>query len=115
MGKENNNLIGDRGEELAINYLKKNKYKILESKYKIAIGEIDIIARKKKTIVFIEVKSRTSDYFGRPSEAVSAAKQNKIRAVATTYLKIKRKLDSLVRFDVIEVLDDEINHIENCF
>ena len=63
MGKENNNIIGKSGEEKAIVYLKKNRYKILETNYKNALGEIDIICRKRKTIIFVEVKSRTDDYF----------------------------------------------------
>ena len=115
MGKENNNIIGRSGEEKALTYLKKNRYKILETNYKNALGEIDIICRKRKTIIFVEVKSRTDDYFGRPSEAVNISKQNKIRGVALSYLKYKKKTDSLVRFDVIEVLENNINHIENCF
>lgn len=115
MGKENNSIIGRSGEERAIKYLKKNRYKILETNYKNAIGEIDIICRKRKTIIFVEVKSRADDYFGRPSEAVGISKQNKIRNVALSYLKYKKKTDSLVRFDVVEVVCDTINHIENCF
>ena len=115
MSKENNKIIGKSGEEKAILYLKKHRYKILETNYKNPIGEIDIICRYRKTIVFVEVKSRADDFFGRPSEAVNLSKQNKIRNVAMSYLKYKKKTDSLVRFDVIEVLEDTINHIENCF
>jgi len=115
LGKSNNVIVGDRGESLATNYLKKNKYKILETKYKNTIGEIDIIAKQKNVIVFVEVKSRTNDFFGAPSEAVNTHKQHKIRNVAMSYLKAIKKTDSLVRFDVIEVVGDTINHIENCF
>ena len=115
MSKKDNIIVGKSGEERALKYLKKNRYKILETNYKNTIGEIDIICRKRKTLVFVEVKTRVGDFFGRPSEAVNVSKQNKIRSVAMGYLKHKKKIDSLVRFDVIEVLESDINHIENCF
>ncbi len=113
--KKNNTIVGDYGERLACGYLKKNGYKIIKTKYKNTLGEIDIISKLKDIIVFIEVKFRNSDYFGRPSEAVNPYKQNKIRLVATSYLKSIKALDSRVRFDVIEILEGKINHIENCF
>ena len=113
--KTKNKVTGDIGETLACNYLVKKKYKILERNYRSVIGEIDIIAKYKKTIVFIEVKRRLSEKFGRPSEAVNAVKQFKIRSVASGYLKHKNLLDKSCRFDVVEILDDKINHIENAF
>ena len=66
-------------------------------------------------IVFVEVKTRASCQFGRPAEAVTPHKQQKIRTVASYYLMLKGLSESDVRFDVIEVLDDEINHIKNAF
>lgn len=110
-----NRVKGISGESQAVKYLKKKKYKILQQNYKNAIGEIDIIAKLKETIIFVEVKSRLSLEFGRPAEAVDARKQNKIRLVAAAYLKQNKLLDQPCRFDVIEVLPDEINHIENAF
>ena len=110
-----NRAKGVSGEMLAINYLKKNKYKILEQNYKNKIGEIDIIASQKDTLIFIEVKARSYKDFGSPCEAVDVRKQNKIRLVASGYLKEKRLFDTPVRFDVIEILDDKINYIENAF
>ncbi len=114
-----NKYKGDIGEQLATNYLKKNKYKILARNYKNKIGEIDIIARQKKTIVFIEVKTRSSLQFGNPSEAVNFHKQTKIRQVAECYLQQFKIKYSDLRFDVIEILGDEkefdVNHIINAF
>ncbi len=112
------NTFGKRGEIIAANYLKKHKYKIIATNYKNKIGEIDIIAKYKKIIVFVEVKTRMSEAFGNPLEAIDERKQHKIHQVATLYLKENDLLDSLYRFDAISVLGDDdtdICHIENAF
>ncbi len=113
--KQENKIKGNVGEILAKNYLKSHKYRILECNYSNHCGEIDIIAEKKKQIVFIEVKARSSCEFGRPCEAVTPYKQNKIRRAALVYLQERKNSERDIRFDVIEVLDGEINHIEGCF
>ena len=113
--KELNKIKGDLGEKKAIEYLKKQKYKILETNYTCKLGEIDIIALKDKIIVFVEVKAREDLSFGRPCEAVTPHKQNKILSVAKYYLTLKGWVEENSRFDVIEVIDREINHIENAF
>ena len=113
--KKLNKITGGKGEILAQNYLKKQKYKILETNYSCKLGEIDIIAKENDTIVFVEVKTRTSEMYGRPCEAVTPFKQNKIRTIAKYYLMLKHAFEVNCRFDVIEVLDDEINHIKNAF
>ena len=110
-----NRIKGNIGEELATNFLKKQKYKILGRNYRNSIGEIDIIAKDKKVVVFVEVKARSSDEFGLPCEAVDYRKQQKIHSVASIFLKEKKLEDCEIRFDVIEVLDGEINHIKDCF
>ncbi len=115
MEKIFNKVTGDGGEEIAFKYLKKKRYKILERNYKNPVGEIDIVAKYRNIIVFVEVKTRTSDYFGLPREAVDEYKQDKIRRVALGYLKHHRLMESLTRFDVIEILDGEVTHIENAF
>ena len=107
------NITGKKYEIIATNYLKQKGYKILENNYKNVIGEIDIVCKDKDIIVFVEVKYRTSAKFGRPIEAITPHKLMKIRQTATSYLKIKRMLDSSVRFDAIEILDDEIRHVQN--
>jgi len=111
-----NSDIGKINEKIAISFLKKNcKYKILETNFYTSIGEIDIIAKDKDTIVFIEVKYSTTSYFGLPRERVNSYKQNKIRQVAFIYLKNKKLLNSKCRFDVIDILGEKITHIKDCF
>lgn len=113
--KEYNKIKGSVGEIKAVNYLKSEKYKILETNYRNLIGEIDIIAKKDKFIVFVEVKARETYAFGNPSEAVNRTKQYKIRRTAEGYLKEKHCYDSPCRFDCIEIVGDRINHIEDAF
>ncbi len=110
--------FGKKGEILATNYLKNKGYKIIKNNYKNTLGEIDIIAKKDNYLIFVEVKTRISRAFGDPREAVDLKKQNKIRQVATMYLKQHGQLDTNCRFDVIAILgdcDEEVCHIENAF
>lgn len=109
------NNLGVDGEKMAREYLVKHKYKILDTNYSNTIGEIDIIAKYKKIIVFVEVKHRHSTQYGLPRESVTLYKQNKIRQVALAYLKYKNLINSPIRFDVIDILGDEITHIINAF
>jgi len=109
---------GKSGELLAAKFLKKKGYRILHRNYKTNLGELDIIAADHQdTLVFIEVKSRTSTDFGLPSEAVTHHKRTKINQVAAQFLSRHMLYGAPVRFDVIEVYLDEnrINHIENAF
>ncbi len=112
---EYNRKEGVIGEALAQRYLKKKGYKIVECNYKNSIGEIDIIAKQKDSYIFVEVKARSSYAYGNPCEAVTPYKQNKIRRVAEIYINQHRLFDAPCRFDVVEVLGEEINHIENAF
>ena len=109
------NSLGILGEKQAKDFLIKNKYKIIKTNYTCPVGEIDIIAKQKDVIVFVEVKTRTSAKFGLPRESVTPFKQNKIRSVATCYLKENMLLNSPVRFDVIDILEGNITHIPNAF
>ena len=113
--KKLNKVTGNAGEAMAVDFLKKKKYKILETNFSNHIGEIDIIAKHKKTIVFAEVKRRLSLDYGRPAEAVDVRKQNKIKKVAEVYLMLNNLSLADVRFDVVEIVDDKINQIENAF
>ena len=107
-------LFGLSGETMAANYLKKNKYKIIERNYTVKKGEIDIIAKENDEIVFVEVKRRKNSDYGRPSENVDLKKQKKITAVAEYYIAIN-DIQAYTRFDVIEIVGDEIIHIKNAF
>lgn len=95
--------FGQEGESIAIRYLKKNGYKILEQNYRTKLGEIDIIAKDKDTIVFVEVKARRSRRFGNPKYAVTPKKQRKISMVALYYLKAAKQNDAKARFDVVAI------------
>ncbi len=96
-------LFGERSEALAAIHLKKHGYKILEQNYRTKLGEIDIIAKNKDTIVFVEVKARKSYHYGDPKLAVTLKKQMKISMVALQYLKDKGLGNSKARFDVVAI------------
>jgi len=115
MNKMFNKAIGDEGEKIALKFIKSKGYKVIESNYKNKIGEIDIIAYDGNILVFIEVKYRKDDYFGMPREAVNYNKQRKIKLVAQLFIAKNNLLDKVFRFDVIEILGNEITHLENCF
>jgi len=115
MGKQLNKVTGNYGEELAKKYLKKQKYTILETNYTTKLGEIDIIAKDSDEFVFIEVKTRNTLLYGLPREAVTPYKQNKIRTVATEYIKKHKLFNEKLRCDVIEIIENEITHIKNAF
>ncbi|HOJ80022.1 MAG TPA: YraN family protein [Clostridiales bacterium] len=101
----NRRQLGKTGEQIAADYLSQNGYTILEKNFRSGrFGEIDIIAEEGSCICFIEVKTRTSDLFGAPSEAVDRNKRQKIRSLALIYLKQKRMGEREIRFDVVEII-----------
>jgi putative endonuclease len=95
--------FGQEGESAAISYLREQGYVILETNFKAKLGEIDIIAREKNTIAFIEVRSRSSSKFGNPKESITGGKQKKITKTALVWLKKNKKTGMKVRFDVVTV------------
>ena len=95
--------LGKMGEDLAVAQLRALKYKIIERNFKCALGEIDIIAREKDTLVFVEVKTRRTRDFGGPAAAVNARKQRQLSRVALTYLNMKKLAQTPARFDVVAV------------
>lgn len=114
--KKYNKNIGKIGENLAEQFLKNIGYKIVERNFQSKKGEIDIIARDKKEIVFVEVKTRTILEYGNPAEAVNNIKKGHIYKAAEYYLLIHDKLEEYTRIDVIEVYLNKnnvvINHIK---
>lgn len=111
--------IGIFGENTACNYLKKHKYKILSRNYRKPYGEIDIVARKGETVVFVEVKTRKNAEYGLPCEAVTLQKRRKIIQTAYAYIA-EEQLDDNYRFDIIEVYHEgekvlSVRHIQNAF
>ena len=107
--------FGTDGELDARAWLASKGMAPLAMNYRRRTGEIDIIARDGDTLVFIEVKRRTSLRYGRPAEAVTAAKRARIVATAALYLQEKGIDDAPVRFDVVELTPGRVNHIENAF
>jgi len=113
-----NRITGREGEQAALIFLGKAGYRILATNYKTVFGEVDIIAQDKGTTVFVEVKSRASNAFGQPFEAVTPRKQEKIRKVALFYMK-QQKQELPVRFDVLSIniagAEKTIEHIKDAF
>ena len=109
---------GDRGEALVAEYLRARGYELLASQFRCRFGEIDLIARKGKTLCFVEVKLRSDLRFGLPRDFVTAAKQRRLRTAAAYYLT-RHDPDAAARFDVAEVYDDEtpprIEYLEDAF
>ncbi|MEA4848779.1 MAG: YraN family protein [Clostridiaceae bacterium] len=107
----NNKIIGAFGEDMACEYLEEYGYKVLERNFSCRTGELDIIALEGETVAFIEVKTRSSERYGLPSEAISISKQGKIVKTALYYMQRNRLLDRMCRFDVLEIIiEDEDNH-----
>ncbi len=115
------NKIGVIGEKIAVNYLKKHGYNILARNFKLKCGEIDIIAKDREYICFIEVKTRTSNAFAEPFESVGYKKEEKLFNLAQIWLSIHKADDALCRFDIVSVLLNEnfkvkeIKHIKDAF
>jgi putative endonuclease len=96
-------ILGAEGERAAEKYLRRQRYTILERNYRSPLGEIDLIALDGKTVVFIEVKTRTGEAHGSPLEAVDARKQRQISRVAQSFLLRHRLQEREARFDVVGV------------
>ena len=111
--------VGGYGEQLAEKHLVANGYQISTRNFRIASGEIDLIAYKDKTVVFVEVKYRKNLSRGYPAESVTKAKQRKIRRLAEYYIYKNNLRNVDFRIDVIQIIDDGVNpiidHIENAF
>lgn len=103
MFKDNLNL-GKSGEKLTVRFLKSKGYKLLRQNYKTKLGEIDIVAQDKKALCFIEVKTRSSLFFGHPIEAITPAKQKKISQIALIFLKEHNLIKKKARFDVVGIM-----------
>ncbi len=117
-----NNLVGAWGEATAAEYLRKKRYEIVAAGYRCRFGEIDLIVKDRKYLVFVEVKLRKNDGFAKALEHVDRRKQDKIRITASMYLS-QNTTTLQPRFDVIEIyapegtatLKPEIYHLEDAF
>ena len=112
------NLLGSKGEMLAARYLLNKGYAVLHYNWRSGHKEIDIIAKDRDVLVFVEVKSRTSEMYGSAADAVTPDKMNRLIYAAEAYVK-RNSIDLKFRFDVITVIGDsepyKIEHIEDAF
>ena len=111
--------LGQKGEDLAVEHLKKAGYRILHRNWKAGKLEIDIIAENKDFIVFIEVKTRSEDYQEHPLSAINREKRRSMEYAANNFIQWN-KIDKESRFDVITVIinrdnTNQIDHIEDAF
>lgn len=95
--------LGKKGESLAADFLNKNGYRIVENNFRNRYGEIDIIAIDGKTLVFVEVKTKTGSKFGPPAMAVDGRKQRQLSRAALAYLTQKKLNNNPARFDVVAI------------
>ena len=112
--------IGRHGEDLAVQWLRKKGYEIVARNYRRRFGEVDIIARHNGYLVFIEVKTRSSNRFGLPADALTIRKQQQLTRIAEDYLVHHNYLDIPCRFDVLSVVlrqgkKPEISIVVNAF
>ena len=112
--------VGDRGENIAVDYLLNQNFEIIETNYRYGHGEIDIVAKERDVLVFVEVKTRKNLEFGYPVQAITKNKQRQVRKIAEAYLYEKKIIDTDCRIDVIAILfrkdlPPKITHIKNAF
>lgn len=112
--------LGKAGEEVALKYLKRKKFKIIKKGFRLYKGEIDVIAYDRKTLVFIEVKTRRSRSFGLPEESVTTAKQRQIKKIAQGFVAFNNLENVECRFDVISLIFKKndgyfIRHFKDAF
>lgn len=114
------NLLGQQGEHLAQEYLRKKHYTLLHTNWRHGNIEVDIIAKKGKEIVFIEVKTRTSDCLAQPEDAIDLRRKQRLTQAANIYLQ-QYHTNLTPRFDIIAILlpaptaQAQIHHIEDAF
>jgi putative endonuclease len=111
-------LLGNAGEARAAQFLMKQGYRIMERNYRTRSGEIDLIALHQGAVVFVEVKTRTSNAFGAPELAVNSRKQQRMVKAALGYIKYKKLHQVPCRFDVVAIsttAEKEVEHIRNAF
>jgi len=108
-----NRVIGEAGERAAVKFLKTKGYRIVATNFRTIFGELDAIARHGKAVVFIEIKTRTTDSLGPPYLAVTRLKQRHIVKNALFYLKSRGMLDSNWRVDIVSVKLGKDLRVEN--
>jgi putative endonuclease len=112
------NELGELGEDLAVEELEKNGYEIVERNWRFKKAEIDIIARKNEVLAIVEVKTRSSNYFGDPQDFVNPKKIKMLVEAVNEYV-VSKDLDVEVRFDIIAIIINQnkltLEHLEDAF
>lgn len=109
-------VLGAEGERRAATWYEAHGYQVVDRNWRCALGEIDLICRRDGLVVIVEVKTRASTTFGHPAEAVTPAKQRRLRKLAGRWLEGHRDRSGReIRFDVVAVLGEEIQVIEGAF
>ena len=112
------NLLGIKGEDLAVEYLKDKGHKIIERNWRLSGYEIDIISEHQEFIVFVEVKTRSTSQWGNPEEAIGKQRMRRMINGASNYLKLNN-IDKPTRFDVVAIIvsdeEKEIEYFEDAF
>jgi len=114
-GDRHNAGLGGFGERAAATHYRARGYAVLERNWRCSVGEIDLICARGTTLVVCEVKARTGSARGHPLEAVTAAKQRRLRRLAAVYLRQQGRRWAEVRFDVVGVLDGALEVVEGAF
>ena len=105
-------ILGEIGEKIAQEYLIKKNYLLVELNWRYKKAEVDIISQLKDTLVFVEVKCRKSDFFGRPEQAINHKKEELYKLAAENYLEVNN-LEHEIRFDVISIIHNNKTEIEH--
>lgn len=112
------NELGKKGEQLAVDFLLKNNYEIIERNYRFDKAEVDIIAKKNDILAIVEVKTRSTTDFGNPQDFVKPKQIQRLVKAVDEYVQVN-KLDVEVRFDIIAIVKEgnsfKIEHLENAF
>lgn len=107
--------LGQHAESLAAQWYEANGYEVLARNWRCREGELDLVVRRARQLVFCEVKARTTDAFGVPAEAVTRTKQQRLRVLAAKYLDESPVRPTGIRFDVVSVLGGKLEVIEGAF
>jgi putative endonuclease len=107
--------LGARGEDRVAAWYEANGYSVVDRNWRCRQGELDLVARRGRVVVFCEVKTRSSTAFGAPVEAVTRTKQARLRVLAARWLEDSTVVAREIRFDVASVLDGKIEVLEGAF
>ncbi len=107
--------LGAAGEQRAARWYEANGYRVVDRNWRCREGELDLVVARGRLLVFVEVKTRRTDRFGVPAEAVTRAKQRRLRVLASRYIDATGARPGALRFDVVSILAGQLEVIEAAF